>query len=74
VTDADAHTVELRALMSAADASIAWDLRCHVRERLIAYLREHHPGALPKARARIEPGGTPAPGDEVIPVSGQAEA
>ncbi|MCW2904004.1 MAG: Small-conductance mechanosensitive channel-like protein [Streptosporangiaceae bacterium] len=42
--------VQLRALMSAADAS-AWDLRCDVRERLIEFVREKHPDALPRFRA-----------------------
>jgi small-conductance mechanosensitive channel len=51
--------VQLRALMSAADSASAWDLRCHTRERLIEYLREHHPQALPRVRAEI---GSPATG------------
>jgi small-conductance mechanosensitive channel len=54
VTDTTERTIELRALMSASDASTAWDLRCHVRERLIAYLQEHHPRSLPHGRTRIE--------------------
>jgi small-conductance mechanosensitive channel len=51
VTDAKEHTMELRALMSAADGGTAWDLRCYVRERLIQYLQEHHPQSLPRTRA-----------------------
>ncbi|MBD2893787.1 hypothetical protein amrb99_27090 [Actinomadura sp. RB99] len=42
--------VTMRALMSAADSASAWDLRCDVREHLIAYIREHHPQALPRFR------------------------
>jgi hypothetical protein len=42
--------VTMRALMSAADSASAWDLRCDVREHLIAYIREHHPSALPRFR------------------------
>jgi hypothetical protein len=53
VTDVTASTVELRALMSAPDSGRAWDLRCHVRERLIAFLQERHPDRLPKTRAEI---------------------
>jgi hypothetical protein len=53
VTDATERTVQLRALMSAPDASTAWDLRCHVRERLIEYLQQHHPESLPRTRAEI---------------------
>ena len=58
VTGATDRTVELRALMSAADSSAAWDLRCLVRERLIAFLQAQHPDALP--RLRTELGGAPA--------------
>ena len=46
-----AHTLELRALMSAGDSSDAWDLRCYVRERLIAYVQKNYPECLPKTRA-----------------------
>ncbi len=53
VTDANQHTVELRALMSAPDSGRAWDLRCHVRERLIAFLQERYPDRLPKTRAEV---------------------
>jgi hypothetical protein len=47
------HTVELRALLSARSAPAAWDLRCEVREKLIAYLQEEHPGALPRTRQQL---------------------
>ena len=50
VTGATERTLELRALVSARDAGQAWELRCHVRERLVAWIREHHPGALPRLR------------------------
>jgi len=36
--------IELRALVSARTSPIAWDLRCEVREKLIAFLREDYPG------------------------------
>ncbi|MBW3552299.1 MAG: mechanosensitive ion channel family protein [Gemmatimonadetes bacterium] len=54
VTDATDRAVQLRALMSAADAGTAWDLRCEVREQLIAYLQERHPDGLPRIRAEVE--------------------
>jgi small-conductance mechanosensitive channel len=53
VTDATERTVELRALMSASDATNAWNLRCHVREKLIWFLQEHYPQSLPKIRAEF---------------------
>lgn len=55
VTDSKEQTVELRGLMSAASAGAAWDLRCEIREKLIIWLQETHPNALP--RARVEVGG-----------------
>jgi small-conductance mechanosensitive channel len=54
VTEAKEHTLEVRALASASDASKAWDLRCEIREKLVAFLRERHPGALPRLRGSIE--------------------
>jgi small-conductance mechanosensitive channel len=56
VTNATEHTVELRALMSAEDSSRAWDLRCLVRERLIAFLQATSPRCLPRVRLEREPG------------------
>lgn len=53
VTHATDRAVELRALVSAADSSAAWDLRCLVRERLIDYVRRTHPGSLPRTRAEL---------------------
>jgi small-conductance mechanosensitive channel len=38
VTDATQQTIEVRALVSAADSSKAWDLRCLVREKLLEFL------------------------------------
>ncbi len=53
VTASKENTLELRALVSAADASKAWDLRCEVREQLVAFLQEHHPRCLPRVRAEL---------------------
>jgi small-conductance mechanosensitive channel len=50
VTAADDKSVTVRAIMSAADASKAWDLRCHVREQLVTWVQRKHPGALPQVR------------------------
>ncbi len=62
VTDAREHTLELRALASAADASTAWNLRCEIRERLVRFLHERYPESLPRVRAELQPGAAPAPG------------
>jgi small-conductance mechanosensitive channel len=53
VTDAKEHTLEVRALASAANASLAWDLRCEVRERLVTFIQERHPEHLPCLRASV---------------------
>ncbi len=62
VTDAKERTLELRALVSAGDASKAWDLRCEVREKLIDFIRREFPHCLPRVRAEIggEPDAAPA--------------
>jgi len=54
VTNADQRTVELRVLVSAADSSNLWDLRCEVREKLIAFIQKNYPSSLPKLRAELE--------------------
>jgi small-conductance mechanosensitive channel len=53
VTDATDHSIQLRALMSAANSSAAWDLRCLVREKLIDYLQKNYPQSLPRTRAEL---------------------
>jgi small-conductance mechanosensitive channel len=51
VTNCTEETVELRALCSAKDPSVAWNLHCQVREQLIAFLRDLDDGAyLPRTR------------------------
>ncbi len=61
VTDAGEHSVELRALVSARTSPQAWDLRCEVREKLIAFLQENYPNALPRHRAQFMEPEEPAP-------------
>ena len=50
VSDCKETTIELRALVSADNASAAWDLRCEVREKLIEFIQREHPYALPRRR------------------------
>jgi small-conductance mechanosensitive channel len=54
VTDAKENTLEIRALVSAKDSPTAWDLRVHVREKLIEYLQQNHPESLPRTRIEIK--------------------
>lgn len=51
VTEATARTIEIRALVSARTSPEAWDLRCEVREKLVAWIRDHHPESLPLVRS-----------------------
>jgi len=53
VTNAKEQTLELRALAGARDAGAAWDLRCALREQLVAFLQANYPQCLPKTRAEI---------------------
>ena len=50
LTDNKESTVEVRFLMSARNSSQAFDLRCIVREEMIAFIRENYPESLPKTR------------------------
>lgn len=50
VTDMKAEAIEIRLLVSARDASKAFDLRCDVREAMIAFVQSEMPEALPHGR------------------------
>ncbi len=53
VTDLKPTTMELRALVSAKDSGSAWDLRVHIRERLIDFLQREFPESLPRTRVAL---------------------
>jgi small-conductance mechanosensitive channel len=53
VVDSNERAVQLRALVSARTSPETWDLRCEVREKLIAFLQEEFPKALPKQRSEL---------------------
>lgn len=62
VTGCSERTMTVRPLVSASDAGRLWDLRCLVREQLIAWLRRQ-PYGLPTLRAEVGsalPGGLEA--------------
>lgn len=54
VTDADQRAVQLRALVSSSDSGRNFDLRCKVREGLIAFVKAHYPQSLPRLRAELD--------------------
>ncbi|UAK23945.1 mechanosensitive ion channel family protein [Sphingomonas nostoxanthinifaciens] len=53
VTDMKNDAIEVRALMTAKDAAIAFDLRCDVREALLDYIRAEMPEAILRRRGEI---------------------
>ncbi|WP_372012277.1 mechanosensitive ion channel family protein [Pseudoxanthomonas sp. 10H] len=61
VTETGEHVMQVRLLVSARDSGEAFDLRCVVRERMIAFLAARHPYALPRLRAEVELDGATEP-------------
>ena len=55
VTDMKADAIEVRGLMTAKDAAIAFDLRCDVREAMLAFIRDEMPEAMPRGRLLMGP-------------------
>jgi small-conductance mechanosensitive channel len=53
VTDWKTDSVEIRILVSAAAAGNLFDLRCEVREKLLAYLQQREPSAFPRVRNMV---------------------
>src|SRR3546814_438746 len=54
VTDTRPEAIEVRALMTARDASRTFDLRCDVREAMLAFVRREMPEAIVRHRTVIE--------------------
>lgn len=65
IIDTTETTMVVRSLVSAKDSPTTWDLRCYLRERLIGYLRERQPAALPRRRHYID--STGAAGEAAAP-------
>ncbi len=53
VTDIQPTCIQVRVLVSAPDAPSAFDLRCHMREKLIAFIRDEYPQTLPQTRLTL---------------------
>lgn len=61
VTDAIGGFVHVRVLVTAKDAPTLFDLRCYVRENLVAWIQREGTGALPRQRVElVEAGGMDA--------------
>jgi small-conductance mechanosensitive channel len=50
VTNLSEHTMEIRCLLSAADSSRQFDLRCIVREKMVEFIQKNYPDAFPRTR------------------------
>lgn len=53
VVDTSERAIQVRVLVSAGDASRAWDLRCRMREGLVHFIQQDFPQYLPRLRADI---------------------
>ncbi|MBX3593309.1 mechanosensitive ion channel domain-containing protein [Sphingomonas sp.] len=53
VTDTKPDAIEVRVLATAKDAATAFDLRCDLREALLAFIRDEMPEALPRGRMEL---------------------
>ena len=58
ITNITDKSVEIRALVSAANSTNVWELRCLVREQLIEFIKSNYPGWLPKLTMEMEQGKT----------------
>ncbi len=55
VTDNNADVITVRVIASAADSGQTFNLRCAIREHLIAWIQENYPDHLPKTRIEMSP-------------------
>lgn len=54
VTDSSERAMQLRILVSACDASKAWDLRCRIREGMVHFIQQSFAGFLPQLRTSVD--------------------
>jgi small-conductance mechanosensitive channel len=78
VTDTSERALQLRLLVSAVDSGVAFELRCDIREGIVAYIAEHYPHCLPRLRSTIDPlevhAGKHGSGDAVNPMVDMVKA
>lgn len=53
LTDVSERTIQIRVLVSARSSGLAFDLRCRVREALVAFMQREYPDCLPQTRALL---------------------
>jgi small-conductance mechanosensitive channel len=56
VAETEKDCIAVRGLVSARTSPRAWDLRCEIREKMIAWLQKEHPEALPRLRGEMRVG------------------
>ena len=61
VTDITDRVAQVRCLASARSAPVAFDLRCEIREKMLAFMRDQCPEALPQDRLNIDRSANPLP-------------
>jgi len=61
VTDITDRVAQVRCLASARSAPVAFDLRCEIREQMLAFMRDQCPEALPQDRVSLDRNATPLP-------------
>jgi hypothetical protein len=68
VTDVSERAMQIRILVSAASSGVAFDLRCKVREAMLAWMLREHPESLPQTRLNepLVPGTQVAPASEAL--------
>jgi small-conductance mechanosensitive channel len=69
VVDSTPVTMVVRGLVSSADAPSNWDLRCEVREKLLLFLQQRYPEALPRARVDVSHENAQRPGPPDRPIN-----
>ncbi len=58
IVDASERAQQVRFLVSAANSTDLWHLRCEVREGMVTFAQEHYPQYLPRLRAMLADGAT----------------
>ena len=63
VTDLKESTMEIRMLASASNSGRAFELRCEIREKMITFVQQRYPDALPRVRTDLSDQRAEARGD-----------
>lgn len=70
VVDASDKAIQVRFLMSAISSNALWDLRCYIREGMVAFVQQNSPESLPRFRAEMVDGEKPSGPLDSVQVAG----